>query len=123
MRKPSGLMRCSWQPVLAESRMRLPVFGGISGSKTTTWNMRARSGLEPDGPGSILQPESDGHRRVSGVAVTLECHVAAHLHASHVKLRKAAALLELDQRGVAFLLVHPDVHHHAPLLVAPLGAG
>jgi len=29
--KPSGLIKCNWQPVLAHRRMMLPVLGGISG--------------------------------------------------------------------------------------------
>ena len=31
MSKPMGFTRCSVQPVLAHSRMMLPVLGGISG--------------------------------------------------------------------------------------------
>jgi hypothetical protein len=41
---PSGSIRCSVQPVLAASRITLPVLGGISGSTRTMWNMR---GLSP----------------------------------------------------------------------------
>ena len=29
---PNGPIRCNWAPVLAASRIMLPVFGGISGS-------------------------------------------------------------------------------------------
>src|SRR5690349_19547598 len=53
-------MRCSWQPVLAASRIRLPVFGGISGSKMTTWNIASRS---------VLQLERDADARETVVAI------------------------------------------------------
>ena len=36
--KPNGPTRCSATPVLAQRRMMLPVFGGISGSKRMTEN-------------------------------------------------------------------------------------
>ena len=39
MRKPSGSIRCRLQPVLAASRMTLPVLGGISGCTSTMWNI------------------------------------------------------------------------------------
>src|SRR3569832_2503103 len=46
---PSGLIRCNSQPVLTTSRIRLPVLGGISGSKTTMWNTARASFLQLEG--------------------------------------------------------------------------
>src|SRR3954470_7792393 len=43
MEKPSGLTRCSVEPVARQSRPMLPVFGGISGSTRTTLNMVDRA--------------------------------------------------------------------------------
>ena len=42
MSKPSGFDQVQRAPVFAHSRMMLPVFGGISGSDSTTWNMVSR---------------------------------------------------------------------------------
>ena len=43
MRKPSGSTRCSAQPVAAHRRATLPVFGGISGSTSTTCSGASRT--------------------------------------------------------------------------------
>jgi SAM-dependent methyltransferase len=44
MANPSGSTRCRCVPVAAASRIALPVFGGIRGSKKTMWNTSALYG-------------------------------------------------------------------------------
>src|SRR6186997_1859652 len=52
MRKPSGPTRWSGEPVPAQRRATLPVFGGISGSIRTTWNGRIGAGARRRGGAS-----------------------------------------------------------------------
>src|SRR5271170_2459864 len=49
MRKPSVPTRCKTAPVAAQRRAMFPVFGGISGSTSTTWSGEPRSGARRRG--------------------------------------------------------------------------
>src|SRR6188768_394027 len=92
--------------------MRLPVFGGISGSKTTMWNIARWL---------VLQLECDADTAEAIVAVALEVTAADRVDRRSVERRVTAGAHDFGVRRIAAVGGNPVAHDRISLDTLPFG--